>query len=104
MNKVNGVIKLKLADFTEFWKIRNNTSKAEAQKAIETFVETFKDAVLESGSVEMRGFLNVHLESMPARDGFDPRNGKAIKIPAKRLVKAKVMPGFKYIEENERTK
>ena len=104
MNKVNGVIKLKLADFTEFWKSRNNTSKSEAQKAIETFIETFKDAVIESGCVEMRGFLRVYIDSIPARDGFDPRNGKAIKIPAKRLVKAKVMPGFKYIEENERTK
>jgi DNA-binding protein HU-beta len=64
-------------------------TKAEARKALDAFMNSVKKAVAKKDKVTLVGFGSFEVVQRKAREGRDPRSGKPIKIPAKKVVKFK---------------
>lgn len=64
-------------------------TKAEARKALDAFMDAVKKAVSKEDKVTLVGFGSFEVVQRKAREGRDPRTGKPIKIPAKKVVKFK---------------
>ncbi|MDD3629498.1 MAG: HU family DNA-binding protein [Bacteroidales bacterium] len=64
-------------------------TKAEARKALDAFMSSVKKAVAKKDKVALVGFGSFEVVQRKAREGRDPRTGKPIKIPAKKVVKFK---------------
>ncbi len=64
-------------------------TKADARKALDAFMNAVKKAVSKKDKVTLVGFGSFEVVQRKARDGRDPRTGKPIKIPAKKVVKFK---------------
>jgi DNA-binding protein HU-beta len=65
-------------------------SKKEAGDALQGFVGTVTDTVRKGEKLTLIGFGTFSVTERKARDGRNPQTGKAIKIPAKKVVKFKV--------------
>lgn len=62
---------------------RSNLSKADAGRALDAFVATVRDALVEGEKVQLVGFGTFETRNRKARSGRNPRNPKeTIKIPA----------------------
>jgi DNA-binding protein HU-beta len=68
-----------------------SVSKAVAGKAIEITIGAVKEALQAGGKVTLVGFGTFSVADRKARVGRNPRNGKEIKIPARKV--AKFSPG-----------
>ena len=64
-------------------------TKADARKALDAFMSSVKKAVAKNDKVTLVGFGSFEVVQRKAREGRDPRTGKPIKIPAKKVVKFK---------------
>jgi DNA-binding protein HU-beta len=64
-------------------------TKAEARKALDAFMNSVKKTVAKNDKVTLVGFGSFEVVQRKAREGRDPRTGKPIKIPAKKVVKFK---------------
>jgi DNA-binding protein HU-beta len=64
-------------------------SKAEAKRALESFVIATTKAMSKGDRVALVGFGSFSVTKRAARKGRNPQNGKEIKIPAKKVVKFK---------------
>jgi len=64
-------------------------SKAAAKKALESFLDSVEGAMKKGDKVSLIGFGTFSVQTRKARDGRNPATGKAIKIPAKKVVKFK---------------
>ena len=64
-------------------------TKAESKKAFEAFIETEGEALKNGDKVALIGFGSYCLSERSARSGRNPQTGKAITIPAKKVVKFK---------------
>ena len=64
-------------------------TKAEARKAVDAFMSSVKKTVAKKDKVTLVGFGSFEVVQRKAREGRDPRTGKPIKIPAKKVVKFK---------------
>jgi DNA-binding protein HU-beta len=64
-------------------------TKADARKALDAFMKSVKKAVAKKDKVTLVGFGSFEVVQRKAREGRDPRSGKPIKIPAKKVVKFK---------------
>jgi DNA-binding protein HU-beta len=64
-------------------------TKADARKALDAFMNSVKKAVAKKDKVTLVGFGSFEVVQRKAREGRDPRSGKPIKIPAKKVVKFK---------------
>ncbi|HXK91015.1 MAG: HU family DNA-binding protein [Bacteroidales bacterium] len=64
-------------------------TKAEARKALDAFMSSVKKTVAKNDKVTLVGFGSFEVVQRKAREGRDPRTGKPIKIPAKKVVKFK---------------
>ncbi len=64
-------------------------SKVDVTKVIDAFAETSKKELKKGGEVSLTGFLTLKKVKRAARNGRNPRTGKALKIAAKNVVKAK---------------
>jgi len=64
-------------------------TKAEAKKALEAFMEVTKKALKKNDKITLVGFGSFMVATRSAREGVNPRTGKKIKIPAKKVVKFK---------------
>ncbi|MBM3403422.1 MAG: HU family DNA-binding protein [Bacteroidetes bacterium] len=64
-------------------------TKAQAKKALEAFVVATQKALAKEGRVALVGFGSFAVSKRAARKGRNPRDGKEIKIPAKKVVKFK---------------
>ncbi len=64
-------------------------SKAATEKALNSILGTIKGAVADGHKVALIGFGTFSVNERTARDGRNPQTGKAIKIPAKKVVKFK---------------
>jgi len=64
-------------------------TKAEARKALDAFMSSVKKTVAKKDKVTLVGFGSFEVVQRKAREGRDPRTGKPIKIPAKKVVKFK---------------
>lgn len=90
---------LNLNEFVRFWADVNSTSMAEAKRNILAFVDTFKAATVETGGVNLNGFLKSEVIDVPAKRGRNPRTGESIDIAPKKVVKIKTSSKFKNMED-----
>lgn len=64
-------------------------TKADAQRALEAFVNTTTKALKKGDRVALVGFGSFSVAKRAARNGRNPQTGKAIKIAAKKVAKFK---------------
>ncbi len=69
-------------------------TKVQAKGALEAFMEATKDALKKSDKISLIGFGTFSVTDRKARVGHNPRTGKSIKIPAKKVVKFKPGAAF----------
>ena len=71
----------------------------QARAEIERFENAFKEITVESGGVDLRGFIKSEVVDVPAKKGRNPKTGATIDIAPKKVVKIKVSSKFKNLEE-----
>ncbi len=64
-------------------------TKDKAGKALDTFQDTVTKELKKTGKLALVGFGTFSVVKRKAREGRNPQTGKAIKIPAKKVVKFK---------------
>lgn len=64
-------------------------TKVDARKAIDAILEVSKAELKKGGKIALVGFGTLSVNERPARQGRNPRTGKAIKIAAKKIAKFK---------------
>jgi nucleoid DNA-binding protein len=72
-------------------------TKADAEKALNAFVETTKATLGKKESIQLVGFGTFSVSERAARTGRNPQTGKEIKIAAKKVAKFKA---GKALDEN----
>jgi DNA-binding protein HU-beta len=65
-------------------------SKKEADAALNAFIMAITDTLKKDDKLSLIGFGTFSVSKRAAREGRNPQTGKAIKIPAKNVVKFKV--------------
>ena len=70
-------------------------SKSKANAAIDLALASIKEAVRAGEVVTFIGFGSFKMAERAAREGRDPRSGKKLKIPAKKVVKFTAGKAFK---------
>jgi DNA-binding protein HU-beta len=70
-------------------------SKAAAGKALDAFVDGVKGSLKEEERVTLVGFGTFSISKRKARKGRNPRTGKEIKIPARKIPKFTPGKAFK---------
>ena len=72
----------------------------QARAEIERFESAFKEITVESGGVNLVGFIKSEVVDKPAHESKNPRTNEKIKVPAKKVIKVKTTPSFaKMLEE-----
>jgi nucleoid DNA-binding protein len=71
------------------------TSKADAERAVNAVVEGVKEGIKKDGSVQLIGFGTFSVAERAARKGINPRTGEELDIPASKSVKFKQGAGLK---------
>lgn len=64
-----------------------STTKANAERALNAFLEAVEATLVKEGKLTLTGFGTFVVEKRKARTGRNPRTGKAITIPATKVVK-----------------
>jgi len=64
-------------------------TKANAEKALNAFIEAVTEALKKEDKVTLVGFGTFMVAKRAARKGRNPRTGQEIKIPARKVVKFK---------------
>jgi DNA-binding protein HU-beta len=67
----------------------SDISKKEAGDALQSFMMAVTDTMNKGEKLTLVGFGTFSVSKRAARDGRNPQTGKAIKIPAKNVVKFK---------------
>jgi integration host factor subunit beta len=65
-------------------------TKKQTEVIVETVFESIKDALAKGGKVEIRGFGNFKLRSRKARKARNPKTGKPVEVPPKKVPYFKV--------------
>ncbi|MBD3413623.1 MAG: integration host factor subunit beta [Candidatus Aminicenantes bacterium] len=63
-----------------------NITKQEAEKGINIFFDTIKDAIKNGEEIELRGFGSFRIRKRSSRSGRNPRTGEPVKVPAKKVI------------------
>jgi len=61
-------------------------SKQEAESGVNLFFDTIKDAILKGEEIEIRGFGSFRFRNRTSRSGRNPRTGKPVKVPSKKIL------------------
>ena len=64
-----------------------NLTKANAERALNAFLETVEATLVKEGKLTLTGFGTFNVDKRKARVGRNPRTGAEIKIPATKVVK-----------------
>ena len=70
----------------------------QARAEIERFESAFKEITVESGGIDLRGFIKSEVVNVPAKKGRNPKTGETIDIAPKKVVKIKISSKFKNLE------
>lgn len=65
---------------------KSDLTKANAERAMDAFLDTVTEALVQEGKITLTGFGTFESRKMAARTGRNPRTGAAIKVEAKRRV------------------
>jgi DNA-binding protein HU-beta len=68
---------------------KSGLAKADAERALNSFVEVAKKTLKKEGRLALAGFGSFTVNKRKARTGRNPRTGETIKIKAKKVVKFK---------------
>ncbi len=63
-----------------------NLPKKTAEDGVNIFFQTLKEALLSGEKVEIRGFGSFRFRQRGSRLGRNPRTGKLVKVPAKKVL------------------
>ena len=75
---------------------KNNVSKAEAERFMDAYMESIKEALLKEEEVKLVGFGTFSVQEKAATTARNPRNPKeTIEVPAKKVVKFKLSKKLK---------
>ena len=77
------------SEFVKYISTTHNCTQIEAKKVIDMFVSSATVALAEENEVSLIGFGNFSVSKVEARAGRNPRNGEAIEISARNMVKFK---------------
>jgi DNA-binding protein HU-beta len=73
-----------------------NVSKAEAEKFMDAYMESIKEALLNEEEVKLIGFGTFSVQEKAATTARNPKNPKeTIEVPAKKVVKFKLSKKLK---------
>ena len=73
-----------------------NVSKAEAERFMDAYMESIKEALLKEEEVKLVGFGTFSVQEKAATTARNPRNPKeTIEVPAKKVVKFKLSKNLK---------
>ena len=73
-----------------------NVSKAEAERFMDAYMESIKEALLKEKEVKLVGFGTFSVQEKAATTARNPRNPKeTIEVPAKKVVKFKLSKKLK---------
>jgi len=61
-------------------------SKQEAETGVNLFFQTIKEAIKNGEEIELRGFGSFRLRHRGARSGRNPRTGKPVQVPSKKIL------------------
>jgi DNA-binding protein HU-beta len=70
-------------------------TKAKAARALDTFVDSIKESLKKEERVTLVGFGTFSVSKRKARKGRNPRTGKEINIPARKVPKFTAGKAFK---------
>lgn len=71
----------------------------QARAEIERFESAFKEITVESGGINLVGFIKSEVKDKPAHESKNPRTKEKIIIPAKKVIKVKANPSFAKMTE-----
>ena len=63
-----------------------NITKQEAEKGVNIFFNTLKDAMKKGEEIELRGFGSFRIRKRGSRSGRNPRTGEPVKVPSKKVI------------------
>jgi len=72
-----------------------NTTKADAERAVECVIDNITAALKRGDEVSIAGLGIFSTKTRPARIGRNPRTGENIKVPAMRVPKFRAAKGLK---------
>lgn len=75
------------ADLVDKIAERAHLTKAAAERALNSFLDSVKEGLAQEGKLTLMGFGTFAVENRKARQGRNPRTGEAIVIPAAKMVK-----------------
>jgi len=90
-----GVIKMNKQTLVETVAKKCKSSKAQAASFVDATLDSIKTIVKSKGQLGLVGFGTFKVKTRKARTGRNPQTGKAIKIPAKKVVRFKPSSEFK---------
>ncbi len=61
-------------------------SKQEAETGVNLFFQTIKEAIQNGEEIELRGFGSFRFRHRGARSGRNPRTGKPVQVPSKKIL------------------
>ncbi|MBF0187709.1 MAG: HU family DNA-binding protein [Magnetococcales bacterium] len=74
---------------------KSGLSQTDAAEAVKTLMEVMTDELKTGGTISLTGFGSFSITERAARTGRNPRTGKAIQIPASKVVKFKAGKSLK---------
>nr|DAZ01299.1 MAG TPA: Bacterial DNA-binding protein [Caudoviricetes sp.] len=90
---------INLNTFVEVYSKKNNLPKTKSKEEILRFIETYKETTIENNGICINGFLTSQVVSIPEKKCVNPKTGKKINVPAKNIVKIRISPKFKKMED-----
>ena len=72
-----------------------DTSKADAERAVDTVFETIEAAMKDGSQVSIAGFGIFEAKMRAAREARNPRTGEAVQVPAMRVAKFRAAKALK---------
>jgi DNA-binding protein HU-beta len=75
------------ADLVEALVKKTKSTKKAAEDFINSFIDAVKGELKKGGSVQLIGFGSFKVAKRAARVGRNPKTGKELKIPAKKVAK-----------------
>ncbi|HHX79596.1 MAG TPA: HU family DNA-binding protein [Acholeplasmataceae bacterium] len=76
-------------EFAEALALKADLTVAQANKALDAFVDVVTEALQAGDSVQLVGFMTLKVSERAERPGRNPATGESIIIPAKKVVKFK---------------
>lgn len=71
---------------------KSGITQKDIQSSLEPILESIMDALSKGDKVTLHNFGTLYIKDVPERPSRNPKSGKAIIVPAKRVIKFKSNP------------